>query len=408
MMETVFDVIVVGAGLSGLSAAYALSGLNVAVVEKEPNAGGRILTRCSDGIVYELGAIFAFNVSQLPFRDDSLGIIEENGSVGILWNGIVQYGPDVETVMDALNFNQEEVRQLKHFSGQGGQEVSAVSQRVYDVVNAFFQLIHPGELSSYIPQRRLDAFMNFNNHHLNAGNGRIIKLFLDKLEEKTVCRFNAPVVSIEDDGSSVRVFLKSEKPAQLKAKFVICTTPAPISKNIIRRLSSESNAFLSSVQYGKGITVALGVQNAALPAFSYIVTPALAFNTVLQQRTARVGTRVLYFYYMGNKAAALLEAEDDDIIRKTLNTFEQATIGRVADENIVFSDIYRWPMLSPVITAESYDGWTPEMARPSQRVFLAGDYVFVNQHHIMPYGMSAAYHSGLNTAAEVSALLAFQ
>ncbi len=52
-----YDVVIIGAGLTGLTAAFYLSraGINVAVIDKETKAGGVIQTKQSNGFTYETG-----------------------------------------------------------------------------------------------------------------------------------------------------------------------------------------------------------------------------------------------------------------------------------------------------------------------------------------------------------------
>ncbi len=53
-------------GLSGLNAAWALRDRSIAVLEREPRAGGRVLTRSAAGAAYDLGAVFAIEALLLP------------------------------------------------------------------------------------------------------------------------------------------------------------------------------------------------------------------------------------------------------------------------------------------------------------------------------------------------------
>jgi oxygen-dependent protoporphyrinogen oxidase len=75
-----FDVVVVGAGVSGLVCAHVLqrSGHRVAVLEADDRAGGVIGTRCRDGFRYETGANSALDSTPLlvPLLD-SLGIADQ-------------------------------------------------------------------------------------------------------------------------------------------------------------------------------------------------------------------------------------------------------------------------------------------------------------------------------------------
>ena len=63
---------------------------------------------------------------------------------------------------------------------------------------------------------------------------------------------------------------------------------------------------------------ALGFKDARLPDFSYIVTPSLAMNTVLQQKTPDPRIRVLLVYYAGQKSIALKGQSSDRIVQRTL------------------------------------------------------------------------------------------
>ena len=56
--RNVYDVIIIGGGISGLFSAYKLSrtGLNILIIEANPNFGGRIQTAEKNGLTYECGA----------------------------------------------------------------------------------------------------------------------------------------------------------------------------------------------------------------------------------------------------------------------------------------------------------------------------------------------------------------
>lgn len=52
------DVVVVGGGVAGLAAAWALRDRNVVVLEAADRIGGRVRTGCKGGVPYHLGAQF--------------------------------------------------------------------------------------------------------------------------------------------------------------------------------------------------------------------------------------------------------------------------------------------------------------------------------------------------------------
>mgnify|MGYP000329482852 CR=1 FL=1 len=81
-----YDIVIVGAGLSGLSSAYNLNDYNVLILEKENRAGGRVLTKTQEDINYDMGAIFAYPDYIVPFAIESSELIKESGPLGLYYN----------------------------------------------------------------------------------------------------------------------------------------------------------------------------------------------------------------------------------------------------------------------------------------------------------------------------------
>ncbi|HEU4538055.1 MAG TPA: FAD-dependent oxidoreductase, partial [Polyangiaceae bacterium] len=61
-----YDVAIIGAGLAGLAAAYALRDRNIIVLEKESRPGGRVYTKSAGASFYDLGAVFAYDPAAAP------------------------------------------------------------------------------------------------------------------------------------------------------------------------------------------------------------------------------------------------------------------------------------------------------------------------------------------------------
>jgi len=398
------EVIVVGAGLAGLYGAYALRDRNIIVLEQETNAGGRVLTREKMGVRYEIGAVFAFEPTSLPDGIAPPPLIEEYGMVGVCSKGRTWFGKNVVDCLEKFDYQNNEIDEIITFVNNGAYDISDLSPRSYELLNTFFQLIHPGEIGEYIPQRRLDAFQVFQMGHYETGNGVLIAGLIEGISSRLRC--GVQVLSIEDQGCNVAVTVcDGEDITRLFAKAVICSIPAHEASRIIVHAESPCRLFLDGIRYGTGSLSVLAIEDSLIPEFSYIATPDLATSTVVRQKTTVDGLILLYFYYMGVKSVPVRELNAKEMMKIALKTLNALGFGKVMEKQIKFADHHHWDMISPIISEESYGAWAIEKIHPSQRVFLAGDYTHVDSHHLMPYGMSAAISSGKKAAEKVRHLL---
>jgi len=398
------EVIVVGAGLAGLYGAYALRDRDIIVLEKETNAGGRVLTREKAGVCYEIGAVFAFEPTSLPTGISPPPLIEEHGMIGIYSEGRTWFGEKVVDCLEKLDFRNNEIEEIIAFVNGGARDISVLSPPTYKLLNALFQLIHPGEISEYIPQRRLDAFQVFQMGHYKTGNQALISNLIEGISPRLSC--GVQVLSIEDQGRNVVVTVsEGGQITRLFAEAVICSIPPHEASHVIARAETPCRLFLDGIHYGRGSLSVLAMPENLIPMFSYIATPDLATSTVVRQKTAVDGLVLLYFYYMGDKSVPVRKLPTKEMIKMALQTLDSLGFGNLTEEQIIFADHHHWDMISPIISPESYGAWFEEKMHPSQRVFLAGDYTHVDGHHLMPYGMSSAISSGKKAAEQVLHLL---
>ncbi len=398
------DVIVIGAGLAGLYAAYALRDKNIIVLEQKKNAGGRVLTREKMGVSYEIGAVFAMEPTSLPAGIAAPLLIEEYGMIGVTSNGRIWFGKSVVDCLEKIDLRNNEIEEITAFVNGGAYDILNLSPSSYKLLNAFFQLIHPGEIGEYIPQRRLDSFQVFQMGHYKTGNRVLIDGLIEGISSRIHC--GVQVLSIDDQGRNVIVIVnEGGQITHLSAKTVICSVPAHEASRIIARAESPSRLFLDGIRYGSGSLCVLAMPENLTPEFSYIATPDLATSTVVRQKTAVDDLVLLYFYFMGIKSIPVRRFHEKEMIKMSWQTLNALGFGNFKDDQIKFADHHHWDMISPIISEESYCDWTAEKIHPSQRVFLAGDYTHVDSHHLMPYGMSAAISSGKKAAEQVQHLL---
>lgn len=400
----VYDVVIVGAGLSGLMAAYALRDRDVLVLEREPRAGGRILTRSAHGVSYDLGAIFGYNQQVLPFDPGSTTLISESERIGVGWQGQVFYGTSVMECLSKLDLSDEDYDAIQRFSEDPTRAAHTLPDHVYALLEAFFQVIHPGDMRDYLAQRQRDAFQKFSMTHYESGNGVLIEQFERRLGAKL--RMDAEVLSVTDETDRVRVVVNHQGEREaLLARSVIVTTPAMVALKLLTSVSDHCRAFLRSVQYRGGTVVAIGVQGGSLADFSCIVTPDEPTSTIIQHHTGDPHIQVLLVYYAGKKSADLEPLSEAEVSERTFEVLRRLHICPDLEHHVLFVDRHHWPIVGPVIATESYTWWDEPLARPSQRVFLAGEYVYVCLEEVLPYGTGPALLSGERAAHKVRQFL---
>ncbi len=385
-----YDTVIVGAGLSGLAAAYELRKSKAIILEKNGYPGGRVRTCIHKGIVYELGALFAFNKEAMPFDFESSPLIHENGPIGIYHKGKIRYGRSCLECMLKANLTLGQIKELITANNYRFLAIEPVA-----ILNTFFQVIHPGKILDAVRQRRQDALVKFETHHFEQGNREIVSAFLKNAN--SLLKLNARVVSIADERDHVQiVYRKGSRLKKIFSKTAILSSPAPVVGKIVQKISKKCLEFINSLGYGEGMVTALGIRDVDFHDFSYIVTPGLALNTIFKQRTSNSHSKVISAYFVGKEAVKLQSVPKPQVVSRAVDAIRQIQPyrGRFSDNNIVFSDVHHWNAVGPIISKKSYGNWTTECARPSDRVFLCGDYQHVDHENLLPYGMTAAVLSG--------------
>ncbi len=398
-----FEVVVVGAGLAGLSAACELGRRrHVLVLEAGAQAGGKVETRRRDGGVYERGALFAFDPAWVPFPVAAGELEREDRPIGLSLDGRLIRGDTVAACLGAVGADLPESLSVGYYLGSPSPQAQMIGAALSRALNAFFRVIHPGDLTEHVPARRRDALLRHNAAHFRHGNGALVQAFLDRLaaEVRTECRVTR--LSVETDGVTVG-WRGAQGEEQARAKRVVVATPAREALELLAELDNPATRFLCAVRYGRGIAVVLGLADAELEPLSYVVSADGTVNTFVFHHAARTpGLTVLTAYIVAEQTAAVWEHGDDEIaelVRKELNALG---IGAVPAAQVRWSDVRRWPEVGPIVSKAAYGDFSPACLHPAPRIVLAGDYTWWDGAQ-MPYGMRAAILSGRRAAGLVAA-----
>jgi monoamine oxidase len=369
------DVIIVGGGLAGLSAACELAQKSVILLEKHERLGGRVSTKRQAGVSYEVGALMAYDVRSAPSGHQPSRLVQERGRVGVTVRDKTLFaGSASEAVALATQSSRP--------GGSGGAP-SPSSESAPVLADAFFNLLHPGPRSEYIAERQNDWSRPVAWDHRDAGNSELVAALSRSSTARSHLRTEASALRVHDDHVELAAGSKT-----FRAELAVIATTASVATKL---LGTRAPGWLAKVRYGSGAVVTLGFEKDVLEPFSHVVTPELAMSSVVS--TTRDAHRVLTLYFAGTKAESVAKLADDALLGKSLEELGRMGIGKIARRDLAFSDVQRWQELGTIVTDDVYRGFSDDRRQPLPRVLLAGDYTQWDATKI-PYGMGAAIQSG--------------
>ena len=399
----VYDTIIIGGGLSGLAAAQALKDYNVLVLEKTGQFGGRVQTRKQNGAAYDLGGLFTPPKDLLPKALQlQLQAVSFDSTIGLHYKDSVYWGKKVTDCLNAVQLSKAEKKEIRQFFQEKDLSADHLSEKTFSILNAFFQLIHPAPINHYRTERKYDALVKWQLSYLTHGNRVVIDYLTDNCKADLL--IEAEVQHISDETERVKVtYQKHGQTFEAIGKKVLVTTPAPITAQLLNQKNSATEAFLNRLKYHEGFTLSLGVPKQLLKSFGFVVTPHLKFTSVLQQQRAN-DLSVLTIYFTGAFANSVRLMSLENLVHETLIDLQWAANANIKLTDLIFYDGQYWPYISPEIN-EAYDFWNVRSLRPSPNVYLAGDYTWYDATDPLPYGMGAAYLSGLSAGKRIQSAL---
>lgn len=397
-----FDVIIVGAGLAGLSAASALTKRHCSILMLEANSriGGKVYTARQQGVTYEKGALFAFDPGCMPFPVQTGELFSADDPVGVFINNFLITGYSVQECIRKAGANPRHIMRINTFLGSPAPQVEMIGATLHSMLQAFFKVIHPGDLDLYIQERRFDCLIRYDISSFANGNESLVQALAQHVhaEIRTGCRVNA-IHAGQDQVTADWSDIDGSHSA--KAKWLILATPALEAQKLVADSSNVAKDFLGKIRYGEGVVVILGVQGSSVfQRFSYLVCPHGFVNTFFF-RNIQEQMVLITAYIVAAKAESCAHMTDQQIVDRVISELQSMPLGSVGHDEILWADVCRWPAVGPIISPESYQGFSHSSLRPFDRVVLAGDYTWWDQQ-CMPYGMKAAIDSGQRAADMVS------
>lgn len=389
-----YDVVIVGGGLAGLSAAKELNSRKVLVIERDTILGGRVRTHNYENkYFYDMGASFALH----PTYRKTINISDEEfdqsrDSIAIYFNNRIFSGLNPYEIL--INYEKSILSKNligSYYDKKNYLNKNEIDSSYYQLFNYFIKSVFPGSLKNYNNNILPYIFERYHSSYFKQGNANVVNYFLKDRLYKIIK--SATVIDVVDYDKYVTVtYILNNNKYTLNTKKCIITTPAHITKNIIRKLNSESDSFLNSVSYAGYYSIAIGVEkDNFVPNLAYVIPYQSGFGSILMHNTQNINFKIFHLYVANEDFNYFKDTSEVRI--KSINMLNK--IWNVRSENIKFYDFVYWPNAGVVFDSTYIKNWTNNAIHPSKNVFLAGDYTILNSK-APPYGMISAVNSGKN------------
>lgn len=419
-----YDVVVVGGGISGLTTAYLLRYKNVLLLEKEPTAGGRIISGQWEGFhypkgaeyigppEYEMAALFqALGIQAVPVPPPT-DAVAYGGQ--IYWGanlldflsaaGEADYW-DLEARLIALNDGgiEEAVfdypHRLPNYASLDAQSVYEWLQaRNYDpLVQLFVDVENRGlfgannqDLSFLfdVPEMAYDL-PDPDESHLSEvytfplGMTEVVDALLARLPGRVQTGAEVTQVTVNADDSVSVTYQQNAATTTVQADCVVLTTPAPITDSIVSNgFSTAVRQALGQVHYGVYVTLNLFTstrlwKDAWMMACLDRFFVTLYDGVRMQVPLSYTGKSILGVYVAPLSASdtSLLYMSDGDLLESVLSDLEGYY--PAIRSQVLGYDVQRFQYAFPVF-GKNYHQTLLALLQDSTTqgpLFLAGDYM---------------------------------
>jgi predicted NAD/FAD-dependent oxidoreductase len=419
------DVVILGAGLSGLSAALRLRHLDVEVVDASDMVGGRTRSRPLPGGGW-------MNYGAQYITEDRPTVVELADSLGVrllesenfedYWRTLLPADPaaraEAEAGVARIEAEQANPRPLTlpELDGQSfadwlgpiSEEASDYFERVFQLMNSssIVELSVVGGFWVWGDQRtgpwntpeiarhdRGELIVGGGTSELAAAAARAAGVPISLGTLVTRVRAEADGYAVETQSNGVR--------GEIRARRVVCALPGPVALHVIEELPDWKRAALSAVRYGRWISTPIVITPADRPAqpFPLVASrPRVRYNADnwLARTPGDMEEGGCFHSFMSDSAARVVWHDRDESIKSgAVRAFLAAHpqfAGRI--ERV---DIHRWRYGLPQYRVGLMQH-LPALPEAVGGIHFCGDYTLQSN-------MEGAVRSGMRAGDEVAAAL---
>jgi len=433
------DVVIVGAGLAGMTAAHELRDLDLVVVEKEPRVGGRTLSGSHGEYWYNSGAQFVWDRRTLALcRELGLEVLDGEGArAAIFLRGKLVEAANPYALLARMPLSPREkldfgltIRRLRRLAGRMASmdrraldarslgdlagRTAPVTREILDNVTENGAGLGIDEVSGWIGLAyAIHLFGGDVNDTLKAvrgGTQRITQAVAQELDPERLV-LGAAVTEIVPEAGGVSVgYRRNGEVETLQARRCIVAAPAPAVLEMVPDLPRDKRAALERMQpYTEGLNVAwLTDENGPMPWDRLLAVPVLGASFELFSNNAyfvrggsderQPGGAFVTLSISGEKARGFSQLSDDEIHRAQLADLKRMfpSAADVLDRAQV--RIRRWRALP-----RFHKGWLADqeaVRAPVGKMHFCGDYT---AQPGTPGAVGSGHHAALAVRAALEA-----
>jgi len=431
------EVVILGGGLSGLSAAYELSKnrIKVRVIEKDSQPGG--LARC-----FKLGKtwldvyyhhIFTSNKTFVELSEE-LGIgdklIWKNPKMGVYYKkNIYGMGPfDILfnfkplSIVDKFGFAWMTFKVLMTKNWEKLDSIRAkdwmiknAGKNTYNILFKSLLKVKWGKYGDQVSaawfwgrlkpraQSRGFAFLSEKLGYVDGS----FKTFTDTLitaikKNKGIIETNSEVIKINTkNGSVVGVeYIKGNKTVKVNCDKVISTLPLPIFLNIINGLDNDYRKRLENIEYEGVICTILSIDKPLGDIYWLNICSESPFGGIIEHtnfidKSEYGGQNIVYLLdYLDNRGKKWKMSEKK-LMEEYMKGLKKIFLG-FSEGDVKWTKVFRDTYATPIYKVD-YGKYMPDITTPVKGLYFAG----VFKTYPLNRNMDTALKSGLETAREI-------
>lgn len=409
----IYDAVIIGGGISGITTAYMLRDKNILLLEKDKRFGGRVFSEDVYETTNNIGTQF-FSEADSSFVNlmNELGIervchkpndvdyaFRINGEFYPNMKAFMNFGVMVDilklvikVIPRMINFMRPQDHPKWH--GMVSQNIIGLEKGLrkdtYSLIKAYMRgacLAKPERTSAGIGSMlMLGPFALGDVAFVKGGFQKVTDTMLGFLENQLIN--GAEVHKVEEINDLVYThFFIDGKEKVVRSRKAVMTAPAPVVLDLIPSLPEWKKKALQGVNYGPIIMVTvLFKKEVPWKRFFGLISDDTVFQMMIDQTLDTVDdynpSNPLVCNFIVSKypddldeIGQVLSQSDEDIVSEVLSDFKRIIPkADQADEYIIDTKVTRYPLGEIELSPKYYSEYLPLLTQPIGHIHFAGDY----------------------------------